>query len=88
MIEVQPLPLPTREFHGTVSLDPVRPARDFGVIAEEVLSHLVSQVDTDVEITVTIRAKNAGGFDEKTIRDVTENARTLMFADSSGFTEG
>ena len=87
-MEVQPLPLPTREFYGTVSLDPVRPARDFGVIAEEVLSHLVSQVDTDVEITVTIRAKNAGGFDEKTIRDVTENAHTLMFADSSGFTDG
>ena len=88
MMEVQPLPLPTREFHGTVSLDPVRPARDFGVIAEEVLSHLVCEVDTDVEITVTIRAKKAGGFDEKTIRDVTENTRTLKFDDGSGFSEG
>lgn len=88
MMEVQPLPLPTREFHGTVSLDPVRSARDFGVIAEEVLSHLACGVDTDVEITVTIRAKKAGGFDEKTIRDVTENARALNFDDGSGFSGG
>ena len=77
-----------REFRGTVSLDPTRPARAFGEVSEEVLTHLVSQVNTDIEITVTIRAKKADGFDDKTIRDVTENARTLKFDDGSGFTEG
>jgi hypothetical protein len=81
-------PSVTREFRGTVSLDSTRPARDFGQISEEVLTHLVSQVNTDIEITVTIRAKKADGFDDKTIRDVTENARTLKFDDGSGFTEG
>jgi hypothetical protein len=75
------------DFHGTVNLDPARSGRDFGQISEEILTHLVSQVDTDVEITVTIRAKKADGFDDKTIRDVTENARTLKFDDGSGFTE-
>ena len=88
MTEVQPLPLPTREFHGTVSLDPIRSIRDFAQIAEGVLAPLGGHVDTDVEITVTIRAKKAGDFDEKTIQDVTENARALNFDDSSGFSEG
>jgi hypothetical protein len=81
-------PSVAREFRGTVSLDPTRPARAFGEVSEEVLTHLVSQVNTDIEITVTIRAKKADGFDDKTIRDVTENARTLKFDDGSGFTEG
>ena len=77
----------TTGFHGTVSLDSARSVRDFGQVSEEILTHLVSQVDTEVEVTVTIRAKKSDGFDDKTIRDVTENARTLKFDDGSGFTE-
>ena len=86
----QPLPTPekaTTRFHGTVSVDPNRAARDFGQVSEEVLTHLVSQVGTDVEVTVTIRATKPEGFDDKTVRDVTENARTLKFDAGSGFSE-
>jgi predicted AAA+ superfamily ATPase len=79
-------PQKTTSFRGTVSLDPNRSARAFGQVSEEVLTHLISQVGVDVEITVTIVAKKDEGFSPKTIRDVTENSQTLKFDDGSGFT--
>ena len=63
-----------------------RPARAFGQVSEEVLTHLISQVGVDVELTLTIVAKKDEGFSPKTIRDVTENSQTLKFDDGSGFT--
>jgi hypothetical protein len=79
-------PQKTTSFRGTVSLDPNRSARAFGQVSEEVLTHLISQVGVDVEITVIIVAKKDEGFSPKTIRDVTENSQTLKFDDGSGFT--
>ena len=80
-------PIPVlRRFHGSVQLDPVRIGRDAGRIAEEVIQHLAGLVGTDVEVTLEIRADIPDGAPEKTIRDVTENCRTLRF-DSFGFEE-
>lgn len=53
--------------------------RDVDTIVEEVVQRLTSQVGTDVEVTLEIRAKRPEGFDEQTVRTVSENSRTLKF---------
>jgi hypothetical protein len=46
-----------------------------------VLSHLTSLLGTNVQITVEIAATNDEGFPDTTVRNVTENAKTLKFTD-------
>jgi hypothetical protein len=82
-IPVAPVP---RRFHGSVKLDPVRIGRDAGRIGEEVVQHLSGLVGANVEVTLEIQASIPDGAPEKTVRDVTENCRTLKF-DSYGFEE-
>ncbi len=72
-------------FHGSVRLDGDRPVPQFMEINKEVLDHLITQIGTDVELSLTIKATRRDGFEEQTIRVVTENARTLNFDDNSGF---
>jgi len=45
----------------------------------EVVQHLTSQAGCEVEVTMEIRAKLEKGFEDSTIRTVTENSRTLKF---------
>lgn len=66
-------------FSGTVALDPARPSRDFGRVAQEVIEHLTALVDTEVVIKVEITATKADGLPEAVVRTVMENARTLKF---------
>jgi len=75
-----------RRFHGSVKLDPIRIGRDAGRIGEEVVQHLSGLVGANVEVTLEIHADIPDGTPEKTVRDVTENCRTLKF-DSYGFEE-
>jgi len=75
-----------RRFHGSVKLDPIRIGRDAARIGEEVVQHLSGLVGANVEVTLEIHADIPGGAPEKTVRDVTENCRTLKF-DSYGFEE-
>jgi predicted AAA+ superfamily ATPase len=77
------LPAPKR-YHGTVVLDPERPGRDAGRIAEEVIAHLLGQVGAEVSVTLEIEAHLPGGASEQLVRIVTENSRTLKFT-SHGF---
>lgn len=72
-------------FRGSVRLDPDRPARDFGQVTQEVLQHFASAPGTTVEVRVEIVASKPDGFDDATVRTVTENARTLKFEANSGF---
>ncbi len=60
--------------------------RDFGKVSAEVIAHLTSLLGTDVTITVEIAAANSEGFPDATVRNVTENAKTLKFTDY-GFEE-
>jgi hypothetical protein len=83
-VEGPPQVLPQR-FHGAVMLDPARVSRDFGKVAEEVISQLTALLGTHVEVSVEIKATNPGGFPDTVIRNVTENAKTLGFEDGSGF---
>ena len=85
--DTPPSPVPTyRRFHGSVQLDSLRVGRDASRIADEVIQHLSKFIGANVEVTLEIRAEMPDGATEKTIRDVTENCRTLRF-DSFGFEE-
>lgn len=77
--------LPVR-FHGAIRLDAERLSRDFGRVAQEVVAQLTSLLNTEVEVTVDISAHNQSGFPDATVRNVSENARTLRFSDY-GFEE-
>jgi predicted AAA+ superfamily ATPase len=76
-------PRPSR-YHGTVELDPARTGRDAGRIADEVISHLVGLVGSNVHVTLEIEAEIPGGAPDNVVRTVTENSRTLKFS-SHGF---
>ena len=76
-------PAPKR-FHGSVTLDPTRVGRDAGRIADEVISHLVGLVGSDVTVTLEIEAEIPTGAPDNVVRTVTENSRTLKFT-TQGF---
>jgi predicted AAA+ superfamily ATPase len=76
-------PRPKR-FHGSVSLDPSRVGRDASRIADEVITHLVGLVGSNVQVTLEIEADIPSGAPENVVRTVTENSRTLKFK-SQGF---
>lgn len=79
-------PVQPRRFHGVVGLDPARLSRDFGKVAQEVVANLSSLLGTQVDVTIEITATNDDGFPGTTVRNVTENAKTLRFTDF-GFEE-
>ncbi|MBU0494043.1 MAG: AAA+ family ATPase, partial [Chloroflexi bacterium] len=76
-----------RRYYGRVQVDPQRANKDVGLIVEEVIERLTGQIGCEVEITLEIRAQQPEGFDEGTIRTISENSRTLKFA-HYGFEEG
>jgi hypothetical protein len=78
-------PTKPKRYHGTVTLDPARVGRDAGRIADEVLSHLVGLVGSSVRVTLEIEAQIPAGAPDNVVRTVTENSRTLKFANNSGF---
>ncbi len=73
-------------YYGRVAIDPQRANQDMGLIVEEVVERLTSQLGCEVEISVEIEAKRPDGFEESTIRTVSENSRTLKF-EGFGFEE-
>jgi hypothetical protein len=78
-------PAKPKRYHGTVTLDPARVGRDAGRIADEVVTHLVGLVGSAVRVTLEIEAEIPAGTPDNVVRTVTENSRTLKFADNSGF---
>jgi hypothetical protein len=74
-------------YYGRVEIDPQRANKDMGLVVEEVIERLTSQIGCEVEITLEISAKRPEGFDESTIRTISENSRTLKF-EHYGFEEG
>ncbi len=73
-------------YYGRVGVDPQRVNREVGLIVEEVIERLTSQLGCDVEITLEINARLPEGFDESTVRTISENSRTLKF-EHYGFEE-
>ena len=76
----------TRRYYGRVVVDAARVNREIGVIVEEIIERLTSLEGCDVSVTVEIGARNEQGFDESTIRTISENSRTLKF-EGYGFEE-
>ncbi|HQL95158.1 MAG TPA: DUF499 domain-containing protein, partial [Candidatus Hydrogenedentes bacterium] len=70
---------PPKRFHASADLDPVRVGRDAGRIAEEIISHLTTQMSSRVRITLEIEGDFPLGVPDNVVRTVTENCRTLKF---------
>ncbi|HEX7027379.1 MAG TPA: Swt1 family HEPN domain-containing protein [Gammaproteobacteria bacterium] len=68
-----------RRFHGSVQLDPERAGRDASKVAEEVISHLVGLIDSEVRVTLEIEAIIPNGAPDHVVRTVTENSQSLKF---------
>ncbi|MFC2043199.1 AAA+ family ATPase, partial [Chloroflexota bacterium] len=73
-------------FYGRVNIDSQRANKDMGLIVEEVIERLTTQIGCEVDISLEIDARRYDGFDESTIRTISENSRTLKFEDF-GFEE-
>lgn len=88
---IAPPPTPARKpltrYHGHVTINPQRAQKEASLIFDEVVERLTSLLGTDVEITLEISARKPDGFDESTIRTISENSRTLKF-EGFGFEEG
>ena len=82
---IPPQPAKPKRYHGTVALDPARVGRDASRIADEVITHLVGLVGSNVKITLEIEADISAGVPDNVVRTVTENSRTLKFGSNSGF---
>ena len=80
-------PKTLKRYYGRVVIDPMRVHKDMKVIVDEVIQRLTSQIGCNVEVTLEINAKRPEGFDEGTVRTISENSRTLKF-EQSGFDEG
>ncbi|MBN2361667.1 MAG: ATP-binding protein [Deltaproteobacteria bacterium] len=66
-------------FFATVRLDPLRFSRDVDQIGQEVIQHLTSLDDSEVELHIEIEARSPKGFAENVVRTVGENCNTLKF---------
>src|SRR6266571_2065623 len=87
-----PMPVsPTPEsqfhrFHGSVKINPRMMAGEAGKIMEEIVKHLTTLYEANVQVTLEIQANIPGGVTDDIVRTVTENCRTLKF-ESAEFEE-
>lgn len=74
-----PAVIPNSRFFGVYAVDPERYSRDLTKLSQEILQHLAADPDTELEITVEIKARREGGFSDDKVRVITENASVLKF---------
>lgn len=74
-----PDPKKTTRYYGSVHVDPQRGNKEMATIIEEIVQRLTGLPGTNVTITLEIRAEREAGFDDVTMRTVSENSRTLKF---------
>ncbi len=67
-------------YYGAVAIDPQRANKDMGLVVDEVIQRLTSLTGCMVDIHLEISAYRAEGFDEATVRTISENSRTLKFS--------
>ena len=79
-----PEPKKDTRFFMSVRLDNTRVIRDLQKYLDEVISHLSSVDECDVEINLEVSAHATEGFPQGTVRTVSENCRTLR-VDDFGF---
>lgn len=76
-------PKASTRFFGVYEVDPERYSRDLNRLSQEILQHLSSIDDIDLDITIEIHAAVKVGFSADKIRVILENARSLKFKNSS-----
>jgi hypothetical protein len=74
-------PQPKRYF-AAAELNPTKAGLEFTTLMQEVAQHFTRDPGTKVSIRVEIEAERPEGFNDTTIRTVSENARTLKFKQS------
>ncbi len=72
-----------RRYLASLALDPDRPSRDMGRVAEEVLTHLSTLPRAKLRITVEIDAEVPEGVPEDIQRIILENGTALKFSSQS-----
>ena len=68
----------------SVKLDNTRVIRDLQKYLDEVITHLSTTDNCEVELSLEVSANAHDGFTPETVRTVSENCRTLR-VDSFGF---
>ena len=71
-------------FFMSVKLDNTRAIRDLQKYLEEIITHLSSVDNSEVELSLEVNAVASDGFPQGTVRTVSENCRTLRI-DNFGF---
>jgi hypothetical protein len=74
---------PPNVFVGSVKLDGLRVVKEAGRISMEVVEHLSTLPDAEVDVTLEIRVKVPEGVKDDVVRTVSENAKTLKFQNYS-----
>ena len=76
---VTPPPAPANDtrFFMSVKLDNTRVIRDLQKYLDEVITHLSSVDNCEVELSLEVSAQAADGFPQGTVRTVSENCRTF-----------
>ena len=70
-----------RRFYMSAELDNTRIGRDVQRLVEEVINHISSLDNCNLNITLEVSAERDEGFSTTTIRTVSENCRTLKVKD-------
>ena len=64
-------------FYMSATLDATRINRDVQRLVEEVLSQFTASPGVKLEVSLEVDVQSPGGISQKTVRDVSENCRTL-----------
>lgn len=85
----EPTVIPNASYEGSIAM---HPGSDFStlmtMIAQEIIENLEINDPDALDVRVTISAKKLDGFDERTVRNVKENARNIGDSYRSTFKDG
>jgi predicted AAA+ superfamily ATPase len=77
-----PQPVISTRFYGSVEIAPDKVSSSVKKVVDEVVQHLSAKYGSKLKISLEIEAENESGFDEGTVRIVSENANTLGFSEN------
>jgi len=74
------------QFYMSAQLDTTRIGRDVQKLVEEIINHLTTVDDAQVEVTLELNVKSPNGLPKEVVRTISENCKTLHIKDY-GFDE-
>lgn len=69
-------------FFGSIEIAPEKVTSSMKKVVDEVTQHLSAKYGSKLKISIEIEAVNESGFDENTVRIVSENSNTLGFKET------